>query len=194
VDALGALLAIGQSESALVERAAGYLQEAQCDDGSWVDRVASEPTASLALCGHACGVLGQTPFVRQGTLDRGVEHLAEAWSVELVEGGRLDVIAGYLHALSACPAELADEALQWCGRELEKGWRMGRFAPPALARIFVLCDATALPAARVAASDVVDALLAAQTPDGSWDGGLRSTLDAAAALARHDPKEPERRC
>lgn len=188
IDALTALYAVGVREGELVERAAGFLQAAQHETGAWQDPAVREPLAALSLCGHACGVLGQTPFARQSTLDRGVEHLAAAWSVECVQQGRLDVISAYLHALSACPSDLADEALHWCGRELERGWRLGRFAAPSVARVFVLCDAMALPAAKVSATDLVDALLDSQTPDGGWEGGLRSTLDAAAALARHDSR------
>jgi len=188
VDALNALLAVGVREGDVVECAAGYLQASQDADGAWRDPAVREPLAALSLSGHACGVLGQTPFARQSTLDRGVEHLAAAWSVDRVQEGRLDVIAAYLHALAACPSDLADEALQWCGRELERGWRMGRFAPHAVARVFVLCDAVALPAAKVSAPDVVEALLDSQAPDGSWDGRLRSTLEAAVALARHDSR------
>ncbi|MGI9431742.1 MAG: hypothetical protein ACR2PQ_05995, partial [Myxococcota bacterium] len=144
------------------------------------------PVAALSLSGHTCGVLGQTPFARQSTLDRGVEYLAGAWSVEQVQEGRLDVIAAYLHALSSCPSDLADEALQWCGRELERGWLIGRFPPTSVARVFLLCDARALPAAKVSSSDIVEALLDTQAEDGGWEGGLRSTLEAAATLARHD--------
>ncbi|MDH3687304.1 MAG: hypothetical protein OEP95_13820 [Myxococcales bacterium] len=188
VDALNGLFAAGIRDGSLVENAAGFLQRAQDESGAWVDPVVREPLAALSLSGHACGVLGQTPFARQSTLDRGVEYLAHAWSVDRVQEGRLDVIAAYLHALSACPSELADEALQWCGRELERGWRIGRFAPASVARVFLLCDAMALPAAKVSASDIVEALLDTQAQDGSWEGGLRSTLEAAAALARHDSK------
>ena len=193
-DGMSALLAASIREGDVLERAAGYLQAKQQADGSWRDAAVREPLAALALCGHVCGVLGQTPYARLRTLDRGIEALADGWSVDRVQEGRLDVIAGYLHALSACHSELADEALQWCGRELERGWRTGGFAAPAVARVFVLCDAAALPAAKVAADDVAAALLAAQREDGSWDGSLRSTLEAAAALVRHEPGGPEHRC
>ena len=194
VDALGALFAAGIRDGLLVECAAGFLQSAQDEAGAWADPVIREPLAALALSAHVCGVLGHSPFARQSTLDRGVEYLAGAWSVDRVQEGRLDIIAGYLHALSVCPSDLADEALQWCGRELERGWRIGRFAPPAVARVFVLCDAMALPAAKVSASDVVEALLDSQQPEGGWEGGLRSTLDAAAALARDDSRRQSPAC
>ena len=87
------------------------------------------------------------------------------------------------------PAELdvADEALQWCGRELERGFRTGAFSPVAVGSVFARCDASALPGARLRADEVARALLAAQREDGSFPGDgppERAACEAALAL-RH---------
>jgi len=57
--------------------------------------------------------------------------------------------------------------------------------------VLVDCDAPSLPGARLAAGDVVAALLREQAPDGGWpppDGErpcrIARTLDALAGLAR----------
>ena len=72
--------------------------------------------------------------------------------------------------------DVADEALQWCGRELERGFRIGAFDAVRVARVFVLCDAPALPGARLAAAEVREALLRAQGP--------RTAASAAGAPPR----------
>jgi hypothetical protein len=90
------------------------------------------------------------------------------------------------------PSELADEVLQWCGRELERGFRTHAFAPVAVARVFLRARARALPGASIDASEVVATLLAAQEPDGAWPaepGTPRgvATLEAVEALLRLGP-------
>ena len=89
-------------------------------------------------------------------------------------------MCAWFPALCHAPGDLADEALQWCGRELERGFRTGRFGPGAVARVFADCDAHALPGARLRAAEVLEALLAIQSPEGSFPG---DTLEAARALS-----------
>ena len=60
--------------------------------------------------------------------------------------------------------EQSDEVLQWCGRELERGYRAQRFDAVATARILVDCGASSLPGAQLKAADLVLALLAGARP------------------------------
>ena len=64
--------------------------------------------------------------------------------------------------------EDSDAILQWCGRELERGYRAGAFDAVRTARVLVDCDAPSLPGARLAAGELVAALLGEQAPDGGW--------------------------
>ena len=80
---------------------------------------------------------------------------------------------------------MADEALQWCGRELERGFRTGSIDAVRTARVFALCDAAALPGARLRADEVAAALLREQDSDGAFGAEparLRATCEAALGL------------
>ena len=76
-------------------------------------------------------------------------YLAVHWSPELVQGGSWHAICGYAHFFSNVPHEISDAVLQWCGRELERAFRIGAFDAVRAARIFTLCDAHALPGAKL---------------------------------------------
>jgi hypothetical protein len=185
-DALEWLVGLGLSEGPVVDRAAGYLVGAQEADGGWSDPVADGDEGRLALGAGICGLLVRCPAARVSALRRAGEYLAAHWSRERVQRGSYPAIAGYLHAFAGLPAELdvADEALQWCGRELERGFRSGAFDPVAVGRVFVLCHATAIPGARLGAAEVVAALLRGQAPDGGFgEGGGRERASCGAALA-----------
>ena len=98
-----------------------------------------------------------------------------------MQSGSYPAIAGYLHAFATVPAEVdeADAALQWCGRELERGYRIGAFgAAPRSATCFVRCDAIAVPGTRIQAAEIARALLLEQRPDGGFG-------PPAAERARH---------
>jgi hypothetical protein len=188
-DALGWLVALGVTEGNVVEGALAYLTAQQGADGAWSDAEAQEEGGALALSAGLCGILARCPAARLSVLRRAAAYLAAHWSEERVRAGSYPEIAGYLHAFASVPADLdvADEALQWCGRELERGFRIGAFDALQVARVFVLCDSAALPGARLQAAEVLEALLRAQVPDGSFAGRgtpERSTCEAALAL-RH---------
>jgi len=56
--------------------------------------------------------------------------------------------------------------------------------------VFVLCDAAALPGARLRAGEIAEALLASQAADGGFGaapGRLRATCQAALALRHLGP-------
>jgi hypothetical protein len=191
-DALGWLVGLGVTEGASVDKAASYLVREQGADGGWSDPAAVGDADRLALTASLLGLLVRCPAARVSALRRAAAHLAARWSVERVQGGDYAAIAGYLHAFAGVPAELdvADEALQWCGRELERGFRIGAFDAVQVGRVFVLCDAVALPGARLGAAEVARALLGAQAADGGFSaepGRVRATCQAALALRRLAP-------
>lgn len=188
-DVLGWLVALGVSEGAPVERAVAFLVGAQEADGGWRDPSTAGDEAEGALVATVCALLSRAPSARLSSLRRAAAALGARWSRERVQGGSYPTIAGYLAALAMLPAELdvADEALQWCGRELERGFRTGAFGAVAVATVFSRCAAVAVPGARVDAEEVVRAVLAAQREDGSFPGEgpeERTACEAALAL-RH---------
>jgi hypothetical protein len=121
--------------------------------------------------------------------------LAARWGPERVQSGDPIAIGAWAQWFANTDDELADAGLQWCGRELERGFRTGAIDALATARVFALCDAQALPGARLGAEEVVLSLTAAQAADGGFGAGwdptpvrVEATLDALAALARLAPR------
>lgn len=172
----------------------------QRDDGSWGDTDDAE--ARIGPTGAVGAALARTPHVRSSVLAAAEAWMAARWSVERVQGGgqaAYDAILAYFSLLANVPSELADEATQWCGRELERGFRTGAFDPVATARVFLRCGAQALPGARLRAEEVLDALASAQAPDGGFGvldalpaERVRDTLDAFVALSRLEAAETSR--
>jgi hypothetical protein len=188
-DALGWLVAIGATEGVPVDRAAGFLVGAQRADGGWDALGGDADEASLALSATLCGLLSRCAGARQSALRRAAAFLAARWSPDRVQQGSYPAIAGYLHAFATVPADVdeADTALQWCGRELERGYRIGAFGAAAVGDVFVRCDSIAVPGARISAAEIAVALLREQRPDGGFGppaAELRATCKAALAL-RH---------
>jgi len=183
--------ALGLLDHPVAERAAGWLLARQQVDGSFREAGADEERA-IALTGEAAGLLAKTPFARASALARAEAFLAGLWSVERVQGPRYAPILAYVHALAHLPSERADEVLQWCGRELERGFRTHSFGPVAVARVFLRARARALPGASIDASEVMATLLAAQAADGGWPAEPEAprtlaTLEAVEALLRLGP-------
>ena len=123
-------------------------------------------TASLAAR------LARSRVVRQSVLDRAGAFLRSHWSVDRVQAGDWATIASLLHFYSIVPDQLADEALR-------------------TARAFSLCDADALPGARIRGEELVEALLELQTRAGSFaetgaarDEAVRDTVHGVLALLR----------
>ncbi len=189
--------AVGPVDHPALEAAVGFLVAAQTPEGAWTDPAASDEAATLRRSGAVLGALARTPFARGSALRRGEAWLRERWSVERVQGPCYAPILAYHHVLANLPSEMADEALQWCGRELERGYRSGAFGAVATARVFVRCGARALPGARIGSDELLASLLAAQQPDGGFaalpsdqDEGLGgdprvdASFDALVALVR----------
>ena len=121
-----------------------------------------------------------------------VGDIAETFSPDRVQGFVWDVVAAYAHYFANAPHEEADPILQWCGRELERGFRARRFDAVRTARVFLWCEAAALPGARIESGEVLASVRAEQEPDGGWlclddpaaSARVEHTLDALAVLAR----------
>jgi hypothetical protein len=189
--ALEVLDAIGLRRGAEVERAVAILSAAQRDDGSWSLAGVTEEDARVVTTAQIAGHLAKTICARPQVLRAAGEFLAAHWGPERVQSGDPRAIAGFAQWYANTDDELSDAALQWCGRELERGFRTGAIDALGTARVFALCDAQALPGARLSADEVVLSLAAAQAPDGGFGAGLdpirlrvEATLDALAALAR----------
>ena len=77
-------------------------------------------------------------------------------------------LAAFAHFFTNVHHDLADEALQWCGRELERGFRTRQFDAIATLRVLLYCDADALPGLRIETEELLDLLLAEQSDDGGF--------------------------
>jgi hypothetical protein len=183
--------ALGLLDHPVPERAATWLLARQQEDGGWSEPAASEERR-LALSGEVAGLLAKTPYARESALRRAEGFLARHWAVERVQGPCYPPILAYVHALAHLHSELADEALQWCGRELERGFRTHVFGPVAVARVFLRARARALPGLQLEPPELLATLLAAQAADGGWSAEpeldrLDATLEAVEALLRLGP-------
>jgi hypothetical protein len=189
LEALAVLGGARRLHVAAARRAEAWLRAVQNDDGSWGPRDGA-PAERLYLTASLAGLLGRTDYVRPDVLERAGDFLAPLWSPDAVEGGRWSTLAAFAHFFTNVAHDLSDEALQWCGRELERGFRTRRFDGLLTARVLMDCDAAALPAFGVAAEEIVAALVDEQAADGGFAelavGGAAAragaTVDALRAL------------
>lgn len=187
---LGILGDLRCANAAPVECACVSLSASQRSDGAWSDRESAAEDEKIFATGMIAGYLAKTPFVRQSTLTSAADYLAARWSPDRVKGSAWGANAAYFHCFALVRHEQADAILQWCGRELERGFRTGLYDAVRTARVFVLCKAHALPGSRLAATELVARILDEQLDDGGYalpgDSSRRArvshTLDALAAL------------
>jgi len=187
---LAALDAPGGLRGGAVEPAVAWLAEAQAEDGAWSAAPAAVDTERTVMTGLLAGFLAKTSCARAATLGRAGTFLAARWRPERVEGD-FGLLAGYAHFFANAPSELADAALQWCGRALERGARSGRIRGWQAGRVLALCETASLPGSRLAPAEVVSSMLDEQEQDGGWLAGavdsaarVAVTLDATASLVR----------
>ncbi|HME73740.1 MAG TPA: hypothetical protein VKM54_28335 [Myxococcota bacterium] len=205
LEVLEALADAGCLRGGLADRVAVSLQESQQPDGSWrapgreappAPKPAGPPVGArdaLFLTAMLGAFLGRTARSSAAALRAAGGYLAVHWSPELVQAGSWHAISGYAHFFSNVPHEISDAVLQWCGRELERAFRLGAFDAVRAARVFTLCDAHALPGAKLDAIELVPALLRAQSADGGWPAPttpmrVSDTLWAALALVKLRPR------
>jgi hypothetical protein len=188
--ALAVLADLGALRGAFVERVVARLAAGQCHDGSFLPLGPGSEAAAIECTGRLLGLLARTACVRDAVLDAGADWLAARFSPERVQGFAWGPLAAYAAAFSSVAHEGADAILQWCGRELERGFRAGAFDGVATARVLLDCDAPSLPGARLAAQEVVVSILGAQEGDGGFAPGaggpdrVARSLDALAAFLR----------
>jgi hypothetical protein len=180
--------ALGVADHPLLEAAVSFLARQQAPDGGW-GSPALPPELRVAVTGACVGLLARSPFARESLLRRGEGFLARGYSPDLLQSGEYAPLLAYAHALSGVDSEIADEALVWCGRELEKGWRSARFSTLQVVRVLLRARARSLPGAQLEARELALALLAAQERDGGWPAEpgadrVDATLESIEALLR----------
>ena len=189
--ALGFLDGLGLLDHPVPEAAVGFLTGGQAEDGGWGP--SDDEEARILTTGAVAGFLAKSPYARPSVLRRAESFLLERWSIDRVQGPTYAPILAYTHLLAAFTSDTAsdagDEALQWCGRELERGFRTQVFDPVSVARVFCRARARALPGAQLEPPELVIALVTAQEADGGWTAGpddsrVDATLDAVEALQR----------
>jgi len=160
---------LGGLRGPVADATARYCEQIQLADGSWGDPVApGEPSGRIFATGMIAGLLGRSPAVRPHLFERAGRFLGELWAPERVEGGNWPALAAFGTFFSNVPHDLADEAMQWCGRELERGFLTGRFEASACVRVLLHCDALALPGSGLAPSALLARLLDEQAADGGF--------------------------
>ena len=177
-----------------VEPAARFLESRQSRDGAY--RVASldveEADAAVFWTGMVAGILGRTPLSKTGPLEAAGAFLADHFTPEAVEQEGYSALIAYAHFYTNVPDEGADDALQWCGRALEKGFRSRALDAVSTLRVLLTCDAQAMPGATFDAAELLERLLEEQAGDGgfaelSLSGPVSRTtqsFDAMLALVR----------
>jgi hypothetical protein len=179
-----------------VESAARFLEARQSSDGAF--RVSTQENGSDAeeadvfWTGMVAGILGRTPVSRPSLLESAGEFLAEHFNPDAVENDGYTSLLAYAHFFTNVAHDLSDEALQWCGRALEKGFRSRQIDSVATLRVLLTCDAQALPGATFDVSELLERLLEEQAGDGGFaelalEGAQKrttQTFDAMLGIVR----------
>ncbi|HEX5065052.1 MAG TPA: hypothetical protein VFY49_02990 [Myxococcota bacterium] len=181
---------LGARADLRVERACLRLAAAQRADGGF-DLGSDDLDRRVVYTGMAAGLLAKTPFARPEMLEAAGDFLAAHFSPERVQGFRFDDVIAYASFFANALHEQSDPVLQWCGRELERGFRARAFGAVRTALVFACCDAHALPGARLSPDELRAALHAEQSADGGFGlpvapafERVDESLDALVAL-RH---------
>src|SRR5262245_54826055 len=192
--ALAALADLGAPHGAVAERAVGRLVRAQRPDGSFAPERDGSEGGAIEATGRIAGLLARAACAPSRRAEAAAEWLAARVAPERVQGFAWGPLAAYAAAFANVAHEASDAILQWCGRELERGWRAGAFGAAPTARVLLDCDAPSLPGSRLAFPELAAGLLLEQATDGGWSAGtgaasrVEATLDALAALARLGPR------
>jgi hypothetical protein len=164
-----------------VESNAAYLGGAQAEDGSW-GREDRAPSERLYVTGMLAGLLGRTRFVRPEVLDAAGSFMGDLFSPERVEERDWRTLVGYGVFFTGVHHDLADSALQWIGRALERGFRKRSYDALETVQMLLQCGAMAVPGADLAPAELLRGVLAEQGPDGGF-----AELAEGGAVARVAP-------
>lgn len=196
---LEALLMVGDARvlhADWVEPAVRFVESHQAADGAWRIPVVGDPAvgveAEIFWTGMLAGILGRTPVSKTGPLEAAGAFLRGRFQPEAVEHEGYPALLAFAHYYTNVPDEESDEALQWCGRALEKGFRSRQLDAVATLRVLLTCDAQAMPGATFDAVELLERLIEEQAGDGGFaelsPGGPEArttqTFDAMLAIVR----------
>ncbi len=184
LEALIVLADLAALHAPFVEDIARRLAALQHEDGSWGDGARPAATRIFAT-GLLAGHLARTRVARPEMLDRAGRFLASLWSPDRVSGRAWPELAAFGAWYSSTGDDLADEALQWIGRELQRGNEQGIHDAVHTVRVLLHCDASAVPGSALVPAALLEALLAEQGADGGF-AELVSGTDAARVVPTHD--------
>lgn len=179
-----------------VDRGVRFLETAQDADGAF--RIAANggegesAKADIFWTGMTGGILGRTPVARPSVLEAAGDFLGERFDPEMVEQDGYSALIAYAHFFTNVAHDLSDEALQWCGRALEKGFRSRQQDGVATVRVLLTCDAQAMPGATFDVVELLSQILDEQAGDGGFAelslGGpgrrTTQTFDAMLGIVR----------
>ena len=181
----------------LVERLVAHLAALRRDDGAFADEACVDEERRIVATGMLTGFLAKTRCAR-GSLLAGAAHwLAERFSPERVQGFAWSTIAAYAHTFATLPHDDSDGIMQWCGRELERGFRARAWGAVRTARVLAWCGAPVFPGARLSREELLAGLVAEQGADGGFGPAdapacerASQALDAAVGLDLLAPPRP----
>jgi hypothetical protein len=138
------------------------------------------------------GILGRTPVARPSLLEAAGDFIGERFDPEVVEQEGYSSLIAYSHFFTNVAHDLSDEALQWCGRALEKGFRSRQQDGVSTVRVLLTCDAQAMPGATFDVVELLSQILEEQAGDGGFaelslgGPGCRTTqtFDAMLGIVR----------
>ena len=179
-----------------VEAAARFFDDCQDQDGAFrvatIGDEAAAREAEIFWTGMIGGILGRTPASRPSLLESAGAFLAMRFDPNRVEHDGYAALLAYSHYFTNVAHDLSDEALQWCGRALEKGFRSRQLDAVSTLRVLLTCDAQAMPGASFDIAELLVRTLEEQAGDGGFAelslGGPETrttqTLDAMLAIVR----------
>ena len=142
--------------------------------------------------GMVAGLLGPTRVVRPEVLESAGEFLEGLFNLERVSALGWEALTAFGLFFTNVGHDLSDSALQWIGRELERGQHRRAWETVLTVRTLLHCQASAIAGANLDAFLLVTDLLGEQGADGGFaeltpgENVLRveSTLDAMAGTIR----------
>lgn len=186
---LGILGDLRALDGSLAAGVCADLEARQGEDGAWPADGSAPEEERIHVTGLLVGHLARTRCARASRLAAAADYLASRFAPERLADGAWRAIAAYSSCFANVAHEAADGVLQWCGRELARGFRSGAIDAVRTARVLAWCEAPSLPGAPLPAGELARRLLAEQGSDGGWlPAEARSrvrvahTLDALAGL------------